>query len=166
MEPIKAELARAREASQKRTEITTDRVALEMARVAFSDLRDVLEWNDDGVTLKSDVEISPDAAPAIRELRIDERRGARGGLQRTVQVKLHDKGAALSLLARHLGMIDADRPDPRMILLERLAKMTDDELRALGQRPGVRDGFTAKAKELAAPVDTTATVVEGQDAKT
>lgn len=78
-----------------RTGITADRVVKEIARVAFSNLSDVMEWTPAGIEVKRSDEIAPDAAAAIAE--ISE---TNAGLK----VKLHNKVAALEQLAKHVGL--------------------------------------------------------------
>lgn len=85
----------------KRTEVTADRVILELARIAFGDLRGVAEWGDKGLTLKNSANLSDDDAAAISE--VAETTTKDGG---TLRVKRHDKVKALELLARHLGLLD------------------------------------------------------------
>lgn len=106
-----AELQQKRSA---RTEITADRVLAELAKIGFSDIRNVVAWqpnatgmteDEDGeqrivtnneVTLIASTEISDDTAASIAEIS----QSAQGALK----IKLHDKRAALVDLGRHLGM--------------------------------------------------------------
>jgi phage terminase small subunit len=96
-----------------RTGITPDMVIAELAKIGFSDIRQVLEWrnreqalfNDRGepadvpaieVTIKDSAEIHPDAAAAISEI-TQTKDGA-------IKVKLYDKPGALVRIGQHLGM--------------------------------------------------------------
>ena len=111
-----AEISKAVDAANQkvltRLQVTHERVLTEMARIAFSDLRDLLEWGPDaktiydattglpigatsGVKLKPSHEISEDAARAISEIS----ETAQG-----LKIKLHDKVCALVQLGKHLGM--------------------------------------------------------------
>lgn len=78
-----------------RTGITADRVVQEIARVAFSSLRDVMAWGPTGASVLPDDKITPDAAAAIAE--ITETNAG-------VKIKLHNKVAALEQLAKHVGL--------------------------------------------------------------
>jgi len=89
----------AQRARSRRTGITRERVLVELARLAFADLARIAGWNDSGFVVKPLEEMSDDDAAAIAELGAD-REGSR------VQVRLHDKGFALELLARHCGLYD------------------------------------------------------------
>lgn len=89
-------------AIQKRTEelreevgVRQERIIEELAALAFSDLRNVLEWGPDGITLRSSEKLDEAAAAAVSEVR----QTAHG-----ITVKLHSKSDALQKLGQHLGM--------------------------------------------------------------
>jgi phage terminase small subunit len=79
-----------------KNEVTVERVVREIARLAFSDLRDVMEWGPGGVRLLEAETLDDDAAAAIAE--VSEQ--ATGGLR----IKLHNKVEALEKLAKHLDL--------------------------------------------------------------
>jgi phage terminase small subunit len=106
-----------------RADITVDRVLEEFRRIAFSDMRDIASWGgQDGVKLKQSDTLSDEAAAAISEV-VDHSKSrielGGGGdkavateiLDRHVRVKLHDKMAALTTLAKHLGMLREPEPE-------------------------------------------------------
>lgn len=121
-------VGRANEA--RRAQIGHERVLLELARVAFSDIGEVLDWTSgDDITLRPRLEISPHQRAAIAELA--PRRMGKGP-----RIKLHNKTHALDTLVRLLGGYDklvpaappnAQKPgrDARTILLERLKRLVD-----------------------------------------
>ena len=97
--------------------VTVERIVTELARIGFSDIRDVVQWRTvpsvsgagEGETnarvinvidVKSADELTPQAAAAIAELSLQPSGGFR--------LRLHDKRAALVDLGKHLGMF-ADR---------------------------------------------------------
>lgn len=82
----------------KRVEISQDRILLELSRIAFGDLRDILTWNGRIITLTDSKELSADSAAALAEVA----ETAAGALK----VKRHDKVKALELLMRHKGMLN------------------------------------------------------------
>jgi phage terminase small subunit len=84
---------------ERRTQVTADRIVIELARIAFADIRSFADWGPNGVDLRPLAEISADDAPAIAEIYGAGKAGGRPKL------KLHDKRAALELLARHIGMV-------------------------------------------------------------
>lgn len=86
------------------TDVTAERVILELGRIAFSDLRNYMAWNEYGATWKGSGSLSDDAAAAIAEIYETERDMEDGGTYRTKRFKLHDKMAALRELAKHTGI--------------------------------------------------------------
>ena len=96
---VSAAIEKAMEKRSKKTEITQERVVVELARIAFGDLRGVVTWGPSGVAFKNSAEISDDDAAAISE--VSETVTKEGGTQR---IKRHDKVKALELLGKHLGM--------------------------------------------------------------
>ena len=106
-----------RAAAGRRTQVARDRVLMELARVAFSDIGEVLDWtNGDDITLRPKVEISPHDRAAIAE--IAPRRYGKGP-----RIKLHSKSRALDALVRILGVNDKTMPavDPAQMMKQRLA---------------------------------------------
>jgi phage terminase small subunit len=111
----KPRLAGAIAAYHARAGITITRVLEELRRLAFSDMREVASWGGfDGVKLKMSDTLTDEAASAIAEVvdhtksRLElgsDTRPAAEVLDRQVRVKLHDKLAALTLLAKHLGLL-------------------------------------------------------------
>lgn len=76
--------------------ITADRVAGEIAAVAFSDLSRIVDWapGDEGLNIKLAKEIDPRDRAAIAEIVASASTG------RIYRIKLHDKRGALDLLVR------------------------------------------------------------------
>lgn len=82
--------------------ITQERIAQELAKIAFSDTRDIMEWGEDGVRIKPSSELTDEAAGAIAE--VSETRNDKTGT--TVRVKNHDKVSALVNLGKSMGMFN------------------------------------------------------------
>lgn len=84
--------------SQK-CDIQTGRVIRELARIAMADLRDLYRYDENGdpVPIPLD-QLSPDVTAAVASLEFDRRSGK-------FKYKLHDKNAALNLLAKYLGVV-------------------------------------------------------------
>lgn len=84
---------------EKRTEITQDMVLKELAKIGFACVTDFVTIEDKGilkvVQVKPTDEIPEDKLGAIAGIK----EGANG-----IEVKLNDKGKALELIGRHLGM--------------------------------------------------------------
>lgn len=96
---IQRHIQESMEKREKRTSITQDMVVQELARIAFSDPRDIASWGVDGVKLKSSEEITDDQAASISE--ISETITEKGS---NLRIKRADKVKALELLGRHLAM--------------------------------------------------------------
>jgi phage terminase small subunit len=97
---VKAGVSRGRARLARSSKVSAERVIQEYAALAFSDLRQLVDWGPDGVVPKAAGEISDDAARALAEVSDTRSRAGNG----TVKVKLHDKKGALDALARHLGL--------------------------------------------------------------
>ena len=83
----------------QRVEITADRVVAELAKIAFADPRDLMEWGPDGVKLKASADLNEEQAASVAE--VSETTTKDGG---SLKLKKHDKVKALELLGRHMGM--------------------------------------------------------------
>ena len=94
-EAIRVQMA----ARESRTLITQDRVLQEIARVAFSDIRNVAEIGPMGVYFKDLKEVGDDAAAAVSEAK---QTVSESGVN--VSVKVWPKMDALKLLCQHLGI--------------------------------------------------------------
>jgi phage terminase small subunit len=84
--------------------LTAERVLEEIARLAFSDIREVIEFDANGVTVNDSKKISDDTAAAIASVS-ESRTTTEEATTTKVTVKLHNKLAALNLAAKHLGLL-------------------------------------------------------------
>jgi hypothetical protein len=113
--------------------ITVERVLQEYERIAFADVRHVIEVTGEGYRLKPPNELSDAIVPAIHEIVPGDPEHAR--------IKFYDKKAALDALARHLGMFPAaprhpegaadsapaeQAEDPREFLARELARLAGE----------------------------------------
>lgn len=107
---VSKEIKRRMDARAKRLELTADRVLDEIAKVALSDIRQVMEFGEERTAFFESDEIHPDASATIQSISA-ETRFVGGGRDSepekivTLKVKLHDKAKALDLAARHLGLV-------------------------------------------------------------
>jgi hypothetical protein len=111
--------------------ITAERVLTEYARIAFADVRHIVDWTSEGVEIKRLDTLSQADAAAISEI-------VPGTGAAHSRVKLYDKKAALDAIARHLGMFplpprrhEAEAPpdeeeDPREFLARELARLAGE----------------------------------------
>lgn len=80
------------------------RVLRELSRVAFSDLRDVMEWGPRGVVIKDSDQLTRKAAAMVGEVEaVPGKYGTR------MRIKAHPKLSALHLLAEHYGLVGGDK---------------------------------------------------------
>ena len=99
---IQAYLAKFRSQAQKRTEVTIDRTLQEIARVAFCNLKDAADFNSEGVAFKDSKQLPDEVTAAIESVTYT---ASEKGVRQSI--KMHNKIAALSLLAKFFG-IDSD----------------------------------------------------------
>ena len=111
--------------------ITRERVLREYGRLAFANLRDIVEWDAEGLEVKPSQDLTDDDAAAVAEIVT----ASDGG--KPYRVKLHDKKPALDAIARYLGMTQPptqaaaqqveprqdDGEDPREILARKIARL-------------------------------------------
>lgn len=102
---IAREIQRAMDERSARTGVTAERVLQELARVAFLDIRKA--FNADG-SMKPLDQLDDETAAAIAGLEVSEELDEDGEVVRArlKKLKLSDKIGALTLLARHLGMLN------------------------------------------------------------
>ncbi|MFG1329629.1 terminase small subunit [Xanthobacter autotrophicus] len=102
---IAREIQRAMDERAARTGVTAERVLREIAKLAFLDIRKA--FNADG-SMKPLDQLDDDTAAAIAGLEVSEELDEDGEVVRArlKKLKLSDKIGALTLLARHLGMLN------------------------------------------------------------
>lgn len=120
---VEAYIELLRSEQSQRTFVTADKVQNEIARLAFSDIRDYYHENG---KLKLPHELSHDAAAALAGIDIDELwdynpiKDIREIVGETKKIKLYDKLNALDKLARRLGMFEKDN-DQRNTIVQLLS---------------------------------------------
>lgn len=92
---LREEIDRLLAERSRRTGVNADRVVRELARIAFSDMTDVLDVNAADMREA----ISRDDSAAVAKIR---RRQTSSGVE--CEVRMYDKNRALELLGRHLGL--------------------------------------------------------------
>ena len=149
---VRAGIMKLQAAHRKRHEATVDKTLSELSRIAFSDIRNVLDWgpavavidldgnNTDekepcykimhGLALKAAADLSPEAAASISEVS-----QAKDG---TLKIKLYDKLSALDKIGRHLGMFkDAAKDEGEAVTTPDAPRETGaDHLAELAKRYG------------------------------
>jgi len=100
---VQAYIQQLQKARSQRTEIDADRVLKEYARIAFSNVTDVLSFDGGGVTIKDSKDLSQDVTAALDSIEcvtIDSEASSRTA----VKVKMHSKIVALGAIAKLIGM--------------------------------------------------------------
>ena len=117
---VKARVAELQKPRFDALEITADRVAQELGRIAFSRID---EYNvDESGRIVLDDDAHPDAMGAIASCKYvagvatESKDGGDITMQRSVEIKLWNKNTALDSLAKHLGMYQ-NPTDPGAVLV-------------------------------------------------
>lgn len=124
----------------RRTEIKADDVVAELARISFSNIGDVVEWDEEGnVKIKPSDQLSVDTMASISEFVVNESHSKDGNKNVQRRIKQHDKVRALGDLGKHLGIflmkhehtgpgggpIQVENVDPKDELLTILNQMAE-----------------------------------------
>lgn len=127
---VKAKIHRAMKRRSERTAITADRVLHEYAKIAFSDLRNLVSWGKDGVELLDSDELAAEDAATVAEITAtDTREGKR------IKVKQWSKLRALELLSRHLGLFEPSPESDPYEMARRIRLLVQQGYERTGGRP-------------------------------
>lgn len=85
----------------QRTAITADRVLEEIGRVGFANMADYATWGPQGLILKNSTSLDCEHTCVIADIN-SQNLGSEGV---HTKIKLHDKMTALTLAARHIGLL-------------------------------------------------------------
>jgi len=100
---VQAYIQELQQSRSQRTQIDADRVLTELAKIAFSNITDVLSFNQGGVTVKDSSELEPDITAALDSIEcttVETETGSRTA----IKVKMHSKLSALGAIAKLIGM--------------------------------------------------------------
>lgn len=118
---ISSEIERRLGQSLEKAQLTVERVDKELARLAFSDVRALF---DDKGQLLAPKDLPEDAARAVAAIEVTEEFKGHGEVRERVgytkKVKLWDKGSALALAMKRLGMIQESKTVNVSVTLEQL----------------------------------------------
>lgn len=117
---ISAAISAAMADRAQRTGIDQDRVVLEIARLAFSDVRKLF----DGTRLKRMDEIDDATAAAISSVKVSTRQIGEGEVEHIAEIKLWPKTPSLEMAGKHVGLFGADnaQKNPGVNIAEALDK--------------------------------------------
>jgi len=109
------EIEAAKAERRQRTEFDQDKVLRELAKLGFSDMRELAVWGPSGLRWRSSEEISNEAAACVQEVSftIERRYDKNGDVVETanMKIKTHDKKSALKMIGDHLGIFDSGETD-------------------------------------------------------
>lgn len=101
----------------ERLDLTADKVMREVANLAFANMSDLVDWNNNGVEMRDSKDLPASVKAAVQEIghSYDETSGhpviedgeisLSGGKRRgSAKIKLHDKLKALELCGKYLGI--------------------------------------------------------------
>ena len=91
---VQTAIRKAMEERAKRTEVDADKVVQQLARIAFADMKNYVEYGPGGVTLKQSGKVDGTVVGSVSE--------TKEGIRFTLAPKI----PALELIGRHLGMFN------------------------------------------------------------
>jgi phage terminase small subunit len=112
---IKATIKELMNNRNKRMKITADMVVQELAKIAFSSIDDLGDWDDKGnFILKPSTVLTDEVKASIKNITGVTTRSD-GETRHEIKVTREDKIKALELLARHTGAFNADESNKNVI---------------------------------------------------
>ena len=119
---ISESIRKRRDALSKKTEVSQERIVLEMKRLALFDVRNF--FRDDGTPIPIK-ELSDDAAAAIVGLDVVSIGNSESGIGQVIKYKLPDKNKSLENLAKILGHFER-RSDLEKLQAEKLRRELEE----------------------------------------
>jgi phage terminase small subunit len=123
-------------------------VISEIAKIAFANLTDIVELKNNSLTFKDTSEISDRAKGALQSITVSERYTEEGKVC-TVQVKMHDKLAALEKLMKRLRLYPKEMTTMGAVThLVSQGLLTDEQARVIVDGvSGIEEGLRSLASE-------------------
>ena len=106
----------------KKTEITQEWVINRLKQIAGTNMTDLADWNQSGITFKDSSSISDDAKASVQQ--IEQVMNEHGG---TLKIKQCDKIRALELLGKHIGMF-TEKAEVSHTFERKHAEASDEDL--------------------------------------
>lgn len=129
---VQAAIQRELAGRESRLRLRADRITEEVMRIAFTDPGRIARWSPDGITLIHSDDLTAEDRAAVKRIHLGPPLG-KGKHKRAQLFEMHDKLAALELLARMTGLLPRgkqaslgetrERKDANAILRERLLKI-------------------------------------------
>jgi len=105
---IKAFIAQLRGEQRKRNKAVSEKLKQELFTIAFSDISDFVDPQEDGPGLRI---VGQNKRRAISSVHISKSKNKNGGSQQ-LHVKMHNKMDALKILAKHIGFFEEKPKSP------------------------------------------------------
>lgn len=109
---VRAMIDAAHKRLSERTEISVEKVLMELAKLGFANMQDYIRIQPNGDPSIDLSDLSPEQWAAVSEVVTETYMDGRGDEAREVKrikIKLHDKLGALEKIAKHLGIFDRHR---------------------------------------------------------
>jgi phage terminase small subunit len=128
--------------------LTEASVISEVAKIAFANLTDIVELKNNSLTIKDTSEISDRAKSALQSITVSERYTEEGKVC-TVQVKMHDKLAALEKLMKRLRLYPKEMTTMGAVThLVSQGLLTDEQAKVIVDGvSGIEEGLRSLASE-------------------
>lgn len=134
-------IAKAKQDLSERTGITQERILMELSRIGFSDLRNVLtpggnlldprDWDDDTAAAISSFEV-------VTNSNGEKDKDGRKAIEYTHKIRVWDKNSALEKMGKHLGMFPSRHehsgPDGGPIEVQSPAQKLKDQMDVVSER--------------------------------
>lgn len=129
---IAAAIQEGQDARAERAEIDADRVLSELARIAFVDIGDLFEWDEERTCFVPSKDLTVDQRAAVQSVKAETTRHTfdDGTVETKIKLELktHDKLGALREIGKHLGIAQRhEHSGPGGKPIE-VAGMSDDDL--------------------------------------
>lgn len=125
---IQRAIAKSQRKVTEKLDIKAERIIREIEHMAYSNIKNYVDFGPVGVTLKELSKISDDHAAAIQS--VEHKLGAEGA--GSVKFKLYDKNTSLEKLMKHTNLYPVQTLDINM--KRDIKELDDDELNALIER--------------------------------
>lgn len=145
---VRTYIAMRREEEKKDLVIDTHRVLSEMAAMAFTNITDVIEYQDpndpNSIRLKSLDKLTSSQKKAIKKLNI-KKTPTRNGEKVEITVEMHDKHRSLETLCKHTGLINEAKTltqnnvTNNNVVVVRPEDLTEEQLKAVIDGPTDND---------------------------
>jgi len=134
--------------------LTEASVISEIAKIAFANITDVADFTSNSITVKSSDVLSDRGKSALQSIKFTERYTEDGRIC-TVEVKMHDKLAALEKLMRRLRMYPKDLNTMSAVThLLSQGLLTDEQARViLDGVSGIEEGLRSLTSRKPEPTD-------------